>query len=87
MFAKGFGSLSPSLGTGSEIPRFLPRERWEARSRSASHPEEVMQAWGLRAGTPLCWYRLTTLGLLSVQWLLTRALSSSMLSLSCLCHN
>lgn len=39
-----------------------------------------MQAWGLRAGTLLCRYRLRTLGLLSVLWLLTCALSSSMIS-------
>lgn len=89
MFVKGFGLMSPSLGTGSEMTLFpLAQERWEAQSRSASsYPEQVMKAWGLRAGTLLCWYRLTTPGLLSVQWLLTCALSSSMLSLSSLCDD
>lgn len=74
-------------GAGSETPRFSPQGRWEAQSRSASYREQVMQAWGLRAGTLLCWYRLRTLGLLSVQWLPTCTLSSSMISLSCLCDD
>ena len=47
----------------------------------------MMQAWGLGTATPLCWHRLTVLGVLPVHSLPTCVLSSPVLSLSCLCVN